>query len=435
MKKNRIISAVSALAMLGTAVGTVPFTANAYYKYSDYTDHEYFEKYGSWFCYHLIPNDLTQEQVKERLNDEFYAYKYVFHVDESGFFLKEFANRVTNSPMAVPSEKDRVFFLPKEVYENSKPDDMEDFKVGDVVMYDGETLTENFNYPKTIQPVYKNQKIKLMNLGAYSDLTGEDLQPQIDNAYDTFLSTMDSIKAPDPVTSYDELVALRFPDNPQYQYDHTDVKFGGNRLNSYQNDHIYYVEKCVSEEWYEEFPDGYYVLRQLDRKYNINDYYIADNEIHLKDDAPSALVLNSAVGLDIPSINLIPEDSRDSFEIGDIIYLNYAGIKPSGYHYGVAFCNSCSSVKKLCSLTDIIENSTDIQLSSTVIKSDETNLGDANCDGNVNIADAVLVQQFIVNPDKYTLSEQSKLNADVFNTGDGVTMADALEIQLMIANN
>jgi len=64
-----------------------------------------------------------------------------------------------------------------------------------------------------------------------------------------------------------------------------------------------------------------------------------------------------------------------------------------------------------------------------------TLMGDSNCDGDVNIADAVLVQQFIVNPDKYTLSEQGKLNADVFNTGDGVTMSDALEIQLMIANN
>jgi len=64
-----------------------------------------------------------------------------------------------------------------------------------------------------------------------------------------------------------------------------------------------------------------------------------------------------------------------------------------------------------------------------------TLMGDSNCDGDVNIADAVLVQQFIVNPDKYNLSEQGKYNADVYNTGDGITMADALEIQLMIANN
>jgi len=84
-------------------------------------------------------------------------------------------------------------------------------------------------------------------------------------------------------------------------------------------------------------------------------------------------------------------------------------------------------------VTDNFETS--IPQKSILQDTSATLMGDANCDGDVNIADAVLVQQFIVNPDKYTLSEQGKLNADVFNTGDGVTMADTLEIQLMIANS
>ena len=63
------------------------------------------------------------------------------------------------------------------------------------------------------------------------------------------------------------------------------------------------------------------------------------------------------------------------------------------------------------------------------------NWGDANCDGEVNMADAVLVMQAISNPDKYGegkaegISSEGAINADVFNTGDGITNNDALSIQ------
>ena len=55
--------------------------------------------------------------------------------------------------------------------------------------------------------------------------------------------------------------------------------------------------------------------------------------------------------------------------------------------------------------------------------------GDANCDGKVNISDAVMIMQSISNPSLFKLTEQGKLNADCSNNGDGVTNADALAIQ------
>ena len=63
--------------------------------------------------------------------------------------------------------------------------------------------------------------------------------------------------------------------------------------------------------------------------------------------------------------------------------------------------------------------------------------GDANCDGNVNMSDAVLIMQAIANPAKYDvngtdknhITEQGKLNADIAGNNDGVTNADALAIQ------
>ena len=61
--------------------------------------------------------------------------------------------------------------------------------------------------------------------------------------------------------------------------------------------------------------------------------------------------------------------------------------------------------------------------------------GDANCDGEVNMADAVLIMQSIGNPDKYGkgkadgITAQGEKNGDVESNGDGITNKDALKIQ------
>jgi len=53
--------------------------------------------------------------------------------------------------------------------------------------------------------------------------------------------------------------------------------------------------------------------------------------------------------------------------------------------------------------------------------------GDANCDNNMNMADAVLIMQSLSNPDEYCLSSQGVFNGDMNN--DGITAGDALVIQ------
>ena len=65
--------------------------------------------------------------------------------------------------------------------------------------------------------------------------------------------------------------------------------------------------------------------------------------------------------------------------------------------------------------------------------------GDANVDGNVELADAILVMQSIASPNKYgvggsfenCLTEQGRLNGDV-DGEQGLTGNDALEIQLFL---
>lgn len=61
--------------------------------------------------------------------------------------------------------------------------------------------------------------------------------------------------------------------------------------------------------------------------------------------------------------------------------------------------------------------------------------GDTNCDGTMDLADAIMIMQALANPDKYGingtaerhLTEQGKLNGDM--NGDGLTVGDALAIQ------
>lgn len=60
----------------------------------------------------------------------------------------------------------------------------------------------------------------------------------------------------------------------------------------------------------------------------------------------------------------------------------------------------------------------------------ETVYGDADCNGEVGINDVVLIMQSIANPDKYSLTDEGKVNADVVD-GDGVTNTDALAIQFV----
>ncbi len=63
----------------------------------------------------------------------------------------------------------------------------------------------------------------------------------------------------------------------------------------------------------------------------------------------------------------------------------------------------------------------------------DVNWGDANCDGQVTIADATAVFQAIGNSDKYKLSAEGEANADVIDNGGGITAIDGNAIQAVDA--
>ena len=59
--------------------------------------------------------------------------------------------------------------------------------------------------------------------------------------------------------------------------------------------------------------------------------------------------------------------------------------------------------------------------------------GDANGDREVDVADVIAVASYVANPEENPLPEQLIKNADVHNSGDGLTANDALMIQQYLA--
>lgn len=59
--------------------------------------------------------------------------------------------------------------------------------------------------------------------------------------------------------------------------------------------------------------------------------------------------------------------------------------------------------------------------------------GDANSDGEVTVADAAALLQFLGNSEKFHLTDSGKDNADVFENGGGLTPKDAVYIQKFVA--
>lgn len=74
----------------------------------------------------------------------------------------------------------------------------------------------------------------------------------------------------------------------------------------------------------------------------------------------------------------------------------------------------------------------DTQDMTTMMEETSILPGDANCDYKLTVADAVAVLQYIANAEKYPLSPQGKVNADIDGV-PGITGTDAIAIQCIDA--
>jgi len=113
-------------------------------------------------------------------------------------------------------------------------------------------------------------------------------------------------------------------------------------------------------------------------------------------------------------------------DIADIIQYQYGGELKFGTWWVDCGNFTIESIKVQTDGTSSQQTTT---TTSKPTQSGDIKYGDANCDGKINMSDAVLIMQSISNPSEYTISEQGRKNADVVD-GDGVTNKDALAVQM-----
>ena len=114
-------------------------------------------------------------------------------------------------------------------------------------------------------------------------------------------------------------------------------------------------------------------------------------------------------------------------------------------HGGSGSSNNTTTTSRTTTTTTTTSRTTTSTTTTTTTteapKQDKpTLLGDSNCDGIVDLSDAVLIMQALANPNKYGkqgtadlhISEQGWINADVHQKGNGVSTNDALAIQLKL---
>lgn len=134
---------------------------------------------------------------------------------------------------------------------------------------------------------------------------------------------------------------------------------------------------------------------------------------------------NKAAEGDIP---VSPKDVADAVDYGEGVYRI-----GSGFNGSVDFVRFFSGEADAPSET--YSGKEDISVQQPPETPTEILWGDSNCDGIVDISDAIMIMQSISNPDRYGLGKpggitaQGKLNGDVSNNGDGITNADAAAIQ------
>jgi hypothetical protein len=131
--------------------------------------------------------------------------------------------------------------------------------------------------------------------------------------------------------------------------------------------------------------------------------------------------------------------------LGDYVYYNHYSIGEKLFPIE-KFCKYQKAISAELANNPNDNGSDDIDISGVMDLSEfelketavsENVKGDANCDGELSMADAVLIMQSIANPEKYGtdgtnenhISEQGKKNADITGDNDGITNADALTIQ------
>lgn len=134
----------------------------------------------------------------------------------------------------------------------------------------------------------------------------------------------------------------------------------------------------------------------------------------------SGTVSETATAGDVSPIEIVAVPRLVNPDSSDIINSVYVGYFDGTNQLGYETVVTAGEVEVIDSETTTTTTTT----TPTVTK-----WGDANCDGTVNVSDAVAVTAFVSNSTKNTLSAQGEINADVHENGNGLNATDAYAIQ------
>lgn len=140
--------------------------------------------------------------------------------------------------------------------------------------------------------------------------------------------------------------------------------------------------------------------------------------------------------LDYPDLDL-SEPKKCDLDVSDISVLSITASELDNYDGKLAITDIEITPKGTKANETSTTASATTSVTSSTTSTQTTNdivYGDANCDGNADLADAVLIMQALANPAKYKLTSNGKINADCSNVGDGITNKDALAIQKYTLN-
>lgn len=186
-------------------------------------------------------------------------------------------------------------------------------------------------------------------------------------------------------------------------------------------------KKTAAYELLKQCPDVISIDEKSSIRQQISPWAVTNITLNGDIDIDALMAEYSELNLTYDSVLSIPESNVYDFQLSEP--LGSGACSKKYYDFFKTLIEKEADYSLTTMLTTTINGEAD---SSQVSKNIYTNLGafdygDANCDGNVDISDVVLIKGYTINPEKYLLA--APFLADITGNGNGVNAQDAAALQ------
>lgn len=186
-------------------------------------------------------------------------------------------------------------------------------------------------------------------------------------------------------------------------------------------------KKTAAYELLKQCPDVISIDEKSSIRQQISPWAVTNITLNGDIDIDALMAEYSELNLTYDSVLSIPESNVYDFQLSEP--LGSGACSKKYYDFFKTLIEKEVDYSLTTMLTTTINGEAD---SSQVSKNIYTNLeafdyGDANCDGNVDISDVVLIKGYTINPEKYLLA--APFLADITGNGNGVNAQDAVALQ------